>query len=212
VKWTGTQWLERIVASQDGAFVFLDAPPGTPELRARLASLPPVPAGYETEINPGALEWVNQLASRLERGFVLAIDYGWSREEYYRPERTVGTLSAYASHRREPNPLVRPGEVDLTAHVDFTSVAERGRERGLHLAGFTDQHHFMVGLSRLHFPDAAPANSAAQKELRALRTLMHPDFLGRSFKALCLSKGFASTPPLAGFHFASDPSGALGLA
>jgi SAM-dependent MidA family methyltransferase len=69
----------------------------------------------------------------------------------------------------------------------------------------------MVGLSRLHFADAPPATPGAQKELRALQTLMHPTLMGRSFKALCLSKGLADVPPLAGFQFAPDPRLALGL-
>ncbi len=211
VKWTGAEWVERFVEWMDGAFTFLDGALSSRDLDACLALLPAVPAGYCTEVNPGALDWLTALAPKIERGYVLAIDYGFPRAEYYRPERTEGTLSAYAGHRREPDPLARPGEIDLTAHVDFTSLAEHGEKYGLSVAGFTDQHHFMVGLSRLHFTDEAPTTPAAQKELRTLQTLMHPNLLGRSFHALCLSKGLAAAPPLAGFHFAPNPRAALGL-
>ena len=211
VKWTGEKWVERFVASQDGAFTFSEGALPSPDLNARLAVLPPVPAGYCTEINPGVPAWLDGLAPKLERGFVLAIDYGFPRAEYYRPERTAGTLSAYAAHRREKDPLARPGEIDLTAHVDFTSVAEHGAARGLSVEGFTDQHHFIIGLSRVHFADAPPATSAAQQELRALQTLMHPNLMGRSFHVLCLSKEHPGTTPLAGFQFATDPRAALGL-
>ena len=211
VKRAGNEWFERHVEWRDGAFAFVDQPLRTPELRPCLAALPELPNGYVTEINLGALNWIETVAAKLKRGWVLAIDYGFSRAEYYRPERTDGTLSAYAAHRRESDPLSRPGELDLTAHVDFTSVAAHGEACGLSIAGFTDQHHLMVGLSRLYFTDAPPTTPAAQKELRALQTLMHPHLMGRSFKALCLSKGLADAPPLAGFHFAADARRPLGL-
>ncbi len=203
VKWDGLEWCERLVAAREGAFEFVDGPLSDPRLRERLALLPPVPPGCQTEINLGALDWIGTLSTRMVRGCVVAIDYGFTRDEYYRPERTVGTLSAYAGHRREPDPLARPGEIDLTAHVEFTSLIEHATARGFALAGFTDQHHFMVGLGRLHFPDADTAPDAArQRELRAFQTLMHPAFMGRSFKALCLAKDLPLAEPLAGFRFA----------
>jgi SAM-dependent MidA family methyltransferase len=211
VRWTGARWVERHVAAAGNAFTFVDGALSRPDLAARLAALPPVPTGYQTEVNLDALAWLDALAPKLERGVILAIDYGFSRAEYYRPERTTGTLSAYAAHRREPDPLARPGEIDLTAHVDFTTLAEHARIRGLDLLGFTDQHHFIVGLSRRRFADSEPTTPAAQKELRALQTLMHPATMGRAFKAIGLSKGIGATPPLAGFHFATDPHTALGL-
>ena len=204
VAWRGDHWKERRVDFQDGHFVFTDAEVTDEELRAHLARLPPVPPNYETEVNLAAAGWLREIAARLRAGFILAIDYGYSRAEYYRPERTDGTLSAYAAHRREPNPLDRPGEIDLTAHVDFTSLAEAAEPAGLELAGFTDQHHFMVGLGRLHFPDTLSPNAARQQELRAFQTLMHPGLMGRSFHALCLARG-ANHAALAGFHFATSP-------
>ena len=139
----------------------------------------------ETEVNIEALDWIGSLACRLARGFVLAIDYGFSREEYYRAERTDGTLSAYAAHRREPDPLARPGEIDLTAHVDFTSLAERAESAGFCTWGYTDQHHFMVGLGKAYFTDGA----APPAELSAFKMLMHPNLMGSNFKVLCLEKG-----------------------
>lgn len=188
VRWDGIEWLERRVITEGEGFAWIDGPLSRPELRARLALLPPVPPGYQTEINLGALEWIDVLAGRLARGYVLAIDYGFPREEYYRPERTAGTLSAYAGHRREPDPLARPGDIDLTAHVEFTSVIERAAERGLRLAGFCDQHHFMVGLGALHFPDDPAPGAERQREIRAFQTLMHPALMGRSFRVLALAK------------------------
>ncbi|MGB8170568.1 MAG: SAM-dependent methyltransferase [Chthoniobacteraceae bacterium] len=211
VKRSGSEWVERFIEWRDGEFAFIDDAITSPELRPLLATLPPLPDGYQTEINLAALGWLDALGAKLERGFVLAIDYGFSRDEYYRPERTEGTLSAYAAHHRERDPLARPGEIDLTAHVEFTSLAEHAIQGGFDLAGFTDQHHLIVGLSRLHFTDGAPTTTAAQKELRALQTLMHPTLMGRSFKALCLGKGTGGVGSLAGFQFGGDARVALGV-
>ena len=159
-----TRWLERAVDCRDDRFVFVDAPLSDRRALSRPSrACPAVPPGYETEINLAAPAWIAEVATRLQRGFVLVIDYGYPRAEYYRPERTGGTLSAYAGHQREPDPLARPGEIDLTAHVDFTSLAEAALAAGLDLAGFTDQHHFMVGLGRLHFERRlrSPARNSA---------------------------------------------------
>jgi len=209
--WTGTEWLERHVTAEGDAFVFTDAPLSSPALCEHLARLPAVPAGYVTEVNLAALTWLAQLAPKLQRGLILAIDYGYARADYYREDRTEGTLSAYADHRRERNPLARPGEIDLTAHVDFTTLAEHALALGFALTGFTDQHHLMVGLSPLHFPDEPAITLARQKDLRALQTLMHPTMLGRAFQAICLSWAVPSGATLAGFRFANDPRLALDI-
>jgi SAM-dependent MidA family methyltransferase len=212
VRWTGSKWVERCVASEGGRFEWCDATIWDSALRERLASIPlPLADGYECEVNLAASEWIAAVAGKLRRGWILAIDYGYPRAELYRPERTAGTLSAYAGHQRETDPLARPGEVDLTAHVDFTSLAERAIREGLRLDGWTDQHHFMVGLSRMHFIDEAAITPARAQELRAFQTLMHPTFLGTSFRVICFSRGVPAEPPLSGFSFAADSQRALGL-
>ncbi len=203
VKWTGREWRERIVVERDGRFVFVDGPAPSGALGAACARIPgPLPEGYTTEVNLAAAEWIGELAAVMRRGFVLAVDYGFPRLEYYAPERTEGTLSAYANHRRERDPLVRPGEIDLTAHVEFDSLIEAASVSGLRLEGFTDQHHFMVGVGVAHFADGANAS-----ERRAFQTLMHPQFMGTSFKVAAFSKGIGPTVSLEGFRFARPPAG-----
>jgi SAM-dependent MidA family methyltransferase len=203
----GGFWTEQYVDFREERFVLAGGPVSSTALEARISALPALPEGYRTEVNLAALDWITALAARLERGFVLAIDYGFSREEYYRPERTDGTLSAYAGHRRESDPLARPGEIDLTAHVEFTSLVERAEENELRALGFTDQHHFMVGLGKLHFTKG----TTAPREIAAFKTLMHPNLMGRSFKVLCLEKGVGQEKALAGFEFGRPPRAALGL-
>ena len=198
VKWTGGEWRERVVLDQDGRFVFADGPAPSGDLREACARIPgPLPEGYTTEVNLAAAAWIRKVAAVMERGFVLAVDYGLPRHEYYAPTRTTGTLSAYANHRREPAPLARPGEIDLTAHVEFDSLIEAATATGLRLEGFTDQHHFMVGIGADHFADGANA-----PERRAFQTLMHPQFMGTSFKAVAFSKGIEGAMSLDGFRFA----------
>jgi SAM-dependent MidA family methyltransferase len=207
VTWTGSEWLERHVSVEGERFVFVDAPLTSAELQEHLKTIPPVPDGYVTEVNLEALAWIDALATRLARGWVLAIDYGFSREEFYAPERRAGALRAYSAHRLETDVLARPGELDLTTHVEFTSLVERAAQAGLGLAGWTDQHHFMVGLGQLHFRDDAVPEMA---ELRAYKTLMHPTMMGTSFQALCFAKKVQAIAPLAGFKFARPVSSATG--
>jgi SAM-dependent MidA family methyltransferase len=200
VQWTGNEWMERCVASDGEEFRFTDLPITSQPLAAACAGIPqPLPPGYVTEVNLAASAWIANVAARLERGFILAIDYGLPREEFYKPERHEGTLSAYAQHRREKNPLRAPGEIDLTAHVDFSSLMEAGTAAGLRVAGFTDQHHLMVGLGAAYFSDGTPANPS---ELRAFQTLMHPTLMGMAFKAVAFQKGVTEDVALMAFRYA----------
>ena len=96
---------------------------------------------------------------------------------------------------------------DITAHVEWTNLAERAERRGLHLGGFTDQHHFLTGLLS-SYPDLA---SAGAEKSRALQTLLHPEFLGTKFQFLALTKEFPAAEPLGGFKFARDSRQVLGL-
>jgi len=198
VKWVGKVWCERCVAVKDGLFYFVDAPLSSTALATACEQIPqPLPPGYTTEVNLAAREWIASVATKLTRGWVLAVDYGHERAEYYAPERTEGTLSAYANHRREPDPLARPGEIDLTSHVDFTSLKESAEASGLKRAGFADQYHFMVGLGMGHFADGA--NPC---DVRAFQTLMHPQMMGMAFKVACFAKDVELSPPLIGFRYA----------
>src|SRR2546421_2520583 len=138
----------------------------------------------------------------MARGFVLTVDYGYPRLEFYATERTAGTLQSFAKHRRASSPLDEVGRVDITAHVDWTSVAERAEQSGLELLGFTDQYHFMTGLLAKHSPQ--------ENERRALQTLLHPEFLGTRFQYLCVGRDVGPAE-LSGFRFAREPRQALSL-
>jgi SAM-dependent MidA family methyltransferase len=196
-------WRERMVGLSGDGFAFVDQPILDERLRRRIETLPPIPVSpWKTEVNLGALKWAADVPRKLTRGFVLAVDYGYPREQFYAAERSSGTLQSYAGHRTQSSPLQAIGEADITAHVDWTSVAERAEECGLTLHGFTDQHHFITGLLTVVEP--------AADERRALQTLMHPEFLGTRFQYLALSKD-APAASLSGFRFAHDARKALVL-
>jgi SAM-dependent MidA family methyltransferase len=202
------EWAEKVVDWRDGKFVFANQPIANSDLVEQLKRLPRLPAGYETEINLDALEWIDRISTKLIRGAALTIDYGYTREELFAKHPPTGSLQCRASHRVIASPFEEIGNCDITAHVDWTSVVERAAERDFRLAGFTDQHHFLTGIISA-WPELA--KGADPKGRRALQTLLHPEMLGRSFQVLALTKSVDSTLSLSGFKFARDSRRDLGL-
>jgi SAM-dependent MidA family methyltransferase len=193
---SGEGWNERLVAEAGHGLGFVTRPIADEKLRQHLEKVPrPGDGLYETEVNLSALDWIEDVARKLTRGFVIAVDYGYPRDEFYVAERTAGTLQCRADHRAVSSPLEGIGQTDITAHVDWTSVAERGEESGLKLIGFTDQHHFITGLLTRRAP--------GESERRALQTLLHPELLGARFQYLALGKN-VSRAEMSGFRFARD--------
>jgi len=197
-------WEELYVAEVGGELVFLPQPINDEKLRRQTGTIPSDrPADYETEVNLAALEWIEALSRKLICGYVVAVDYGHARDKFYSSERTSGTLRSYARHRINPSPLGEVGHADISAHVEWTSLAERAEACGLTVAGFADQHHFITGL-------ISGADFSAENETRALQTLLHPELLGTVFQFLWLAKN-APRDQLSGFRFARDPRALLGL-
>ena len=201
VREPGEEWQEKFVALAGDGFAFVTKPIVEERLRNHLRKIPVTENGrYETEVNLAALDWIESIAQKVRCGFVLAVDYGYPRPEFYAAERTSGTLQAFARHRTVLSPLEDVGRIDITTHVEWTSVAERAEECGLNLIGFTDQHHFLTGLLTRFAP--------REDERRALQTLMHPEFLGTRFQYLALGKDVPAAE-LTGFRFARYPRSAL---
>lgn len=198
-------WAEKRVTVSNDDFAFVAQPVADPALRARLAQLPQLPAGYETEISLAAPRLIRDLSRKLMRGCIVAVDYGWSRARYYSEDRRKGTLQIRAQHTLLESPFTRIGRADITAHVEWTSLIEDGEACGLVFSGLTDQHHFLTGLLAA-FPEFA--EKASPKRLRELQTLLHPEMLGRTFQVLALSREMSGAP-LAGFKFARGPRSAL---
>ncbi len=205
VRSKGREWEELRVAAREDRLVF---EVGEPEKRlaAQVRALPPRAKGTIAELRPAALAWIHKIASRLRNGFVLVIDYGFSREKLLSPYRTEGTFSCYRAHRRDARPLDEPGEKDITAHVDFTALAGSAVDAGFRIEGYADQHHYLVGASQDLLKELdRPPDSDSQKTLRSLQTLLHPESMGTQYHYLALSKGVDSSPKLSSFRFARDP-------
>ena len=201
------EWRERYVALCGEDLKFQDGELSDERLARVISNFPELPAPYETEICVAAADLLALLAQKLTRGYLLAVDYGHSRAEYYSPTRTTGTLQCCANHRVLPSPLRQIGFADITAHVDWTALADTALAHGLCVIGFTDQHRFLTGVIG-KFPDAIHGDD---RDRRALQTLLHPTLLGSVFQFLCLARGVAPETRLSGFQFARDPRPTLGL-
>ncbi|MEP6678848.1 MAG: SAM-dependent methyltransferase, partial [Betaproteobacteria bacterium] len=122
----GDEWREQGVAMRDdGTLALAWRPLDDTRLRA-LAGARFAAGDYASELNPAAEALVEDLARRLGAGAMLIVDYGFPHAEYYHPQRDGGTLMAHYRHRAHGDPLRWPGLTDLTAHVDFTAIAEAG--------------------------------------------------------------------------------------
>ena len=206
---------------QQNGFRFVYGPPSNSLLRAQLEKMPLPPASdgefsYTTEVNLAALRWIEDWSKVLGQGYVLAADYGYPRDVFYLPERTQGTLMAYQEHRANMNPLEAVGECDLTAHVEFTTLAERAEASGLKLSGYCDQHHFLVGLGESELLELERSLGELTPEvlhyIRSFKTLMHPSSMGMAFKFIGFEKNIpAGALPLTGFNRCGNGRTALGL-
>jgi len=213
----GADGLKEMYVAYDDGLVLVEGPASTPELQRYLdrlgVSLEP---GWRVEISLRAVEWIRDVAQRLRRGFVIVIDYGHEARELYSVTHSAGTLTAFARHTmagpadtaggRRPAWLLDPGEQDLTAHVDFTSLRASAEAEGLTTLGFLDQTYFLLGLvaaqdssRNLQNPENL-GNPANLKQSLALKTLLMPGGLGSTHKVLILGKG-VGTPSLAGCSF-----------
>ncbi|HZS67793.1 MAG TPA: SAM-dependent methyltransferase [Burkholderiales bacterium] len=194
VHWTEAGIMERGVSAQ---FSWSDRP----AIGAVLASAQriTVRAPYVSEIGLAARAWMRTLAQSLEQGAIFVIDYGFPAREYYHPQRASGTLMCHYQHRAHADPFARPGEEDITAHVDFSALALAAAEAGAQVLGYTTQAQFLVNCgitdvlgqanveNALHY---APLAAEAQR-------LLSPAEMGELFKVLAV--GTADCPPLCGF-------------
>lgn len=203
-------WLEKFVTLNAKMFAFVDQPIADQKLREHLHKSPAQLVGYQTEINLAALDWVDNLSRKLDRGYVLTIDYGYPRDEFFAPHRSAGSLQVRAQHRLLGSPFEQIGNADITSHVEWTSIAECAEVCGFEVEGFTDQHHFITGIISELAHDI-PRENADAKTKRALQTLLHPEMLGRNFQILALGKNVDAVAPLAGLKFAREPRSVLGL-
>ncbi|HEY1772889.1 MAG TPA: SAM-dependent methyltransferase [Gammaproteobacteria bacterium] len=178
---------EYCVRAEGEGFTWSTRPAGeqlAPTLTAFETTLPePLNPGYVSELNLGAMPLVTSLATMLKQGALLLMDYGYPRAAYYHHERSMGTLMCHYRQRAHHDPFLYPGLQDITAHVDFTAVAEAGTSSGLDLAGYTTQAHFLMALG------VAGLAGADMRAAQQVKLLTLPEEMGERFKAIGFSKG-----------------------
>ena len=149
-----------------------------------------LPAGYVTEANLMLVPWLQGIATAMSQGVVLLADYGYPRHEYYHVQRTQGTLMCHYRHRAHDDPFLWPGLQDITAHVDFTTVAEAAVAAGFAVSGYTTQAHFLLdcGLEQLLQAQGKPESTDYLKAAQQAKTLIMPGEMGERFKFIVLTK------------------------
>lgn len=181
----GGVWHERgVVVAEDGSFAWADRP---------TALRPPVdiegPQDYLTEIHAQGEGFIRMLADRLERGAAFLLDYGFGEDEYYHPQRHMGTVMCHQGHLADGDPLVDVGRKDITAHVNFTAMALAAQEAGMQVLGYTTQAHFLINCGLL-----SKMELLAQVERATAAKLIMEHEMGELFKVLALGAGDAWEP------------------
>ena len=202
-RWRGG-WQELSVAGDAGGMHDRWTAIRSPGLAGALAALWPddasVAEGYSSELNLRLAPWLRAVAERMQRGYLLLIDYGYSRDEYYHPQRSQGTLICHFRHRAHADPYLLPGLQDITANVDFSALATAASDAGFSLAGFTTQAHFLIdsGLQEL-LAASDPADVKRHFErMQGVKKLTLPSEMGERFKVMALARD--APPVLSGFR------------
>src|SRR5438094_4325661 len=197
--------MEKLVDLKDDKFVFVERP-----ISQQATFQPPA---QRDAFNQAALDWIDDVAAKLQRGYVVAIDYGRLEDEFQ------GDVQVRAQHRNLDSPFEQIGHADITMPVEWSTIIERAQANRMRVDGFTDQHHFLTGIISTwpDLPQARSGNSTAlssrvqlaaadRKTKRELQTLLHPEMLGRACQVLALAQNVPAGPPrLAGFKFEREP-------
>lgn len=183
------------VTENGGEFVEILREPSTPLLEDYLQRIGVRLLNFQrAEINLVAPEWLKTVTNALDRGFVLTVDYGYTAVDLFSPMRRTGTLLCYYRHQVEESPYVRPGLQDITTHIDFTTLSERGKEYGLETVFLGEQYRFLMATGLMEVLMLMEARSRTEEEKLknrlALKKLIMPDGgMGDTFKVLVQGKG-----------------------
>ncbi len=153
-----------------------------------------IPEGYLTEVCPGSVGLINSLANVLNYGALLMIDYGFGATEYYHPQRNQGTLMCHYQHYAHSDPFQYIGLQDITAHVNFSAIAEVATLQGLALEGYTNQAQFLMNCGILDLLSQQTADETKYAAFAAgVQKLLSPAEMGELFKVIAFSKGIEET-------------------
>jgi SAM-dependent MidA family methyltransferase len=198
------------IDSRDGHFIEIWAEPSPEELEfLDRYSVHPGP-DERIEVTLAALQAMDRIGARVPRGFVVAIDYGYAREEQL-AGRHRGTLKAIRQHSVGANPYEAPGEQDITADVNFTALAAAAEKHGMQTQKLITQSQFLMGIGEANqFADAFEECRLPQERAKVALQLKHlvtPAGMGESFQVLIASKGVEKEriESLSGLSFGRGP-------
>ena len=179
------------VSVQDEKLQYQISPTNNPRLLAHYHSQT-WPREYTSEINLHLKPWIMSLSDILKSGVILIIDYGFPRHEYYHPQRSMGTLMCHYRHYAHPDPFLYPGLQDISAHVDFTAIAEAASDVALDVLGYTSQAAFLFDTGLMTLAEQSHATTEQEKLIRnhAIQTLTSPSEMGELFKVMALGRNF----------------------
>ncbi len=164
--------------------------------------------GERIEVPLAAQDWITQIAQSIARGFLLIIDYGYTRAEQL-AGRHRGTVMSYRRHSASANPYQAPGEQDITAHVNFTALAAAAEQAGMQTQKPLTQSQFLMGIGEANqFADAFEDCRLPQERAKVALQLKHlitPAGMGENFQVLLASRGLAAdkVSSLSGLKFGS---------
>lgn len=192
---------EQYVAWCDGVLCYLDKPINDVRLLDRIATLREQTnmsqaSFYLSEVNFMAEDWVRNAGKKIRQGTILLIDYGYPRSAYYHAQRSSGTLMCHYQHHAHPDPLILPGLQDITAHVDFTAMADAALEANMRIDGFTTQAHFLLNMGVLDM--AAHTDLSERERLMVnseIKKMTLETEMGEQFKVMACSKGDSFSVP-----------------
>ena len=192
---TGDAINELCVTCNDGVLCY-DKKPAERELVAFARDIQngwqePRPESYTTEVNPGLNEWIASLSDVFDECVMLFIDYGYTKQEYYHPQRTEGSLLCHYRHRAHSDPFFYPGLQDITASVNFSAVAEAAVTCGLEVRGYCTQAHFLLSTGLTKMLENTPVESEDYLKLsQQVKLLTLPEEMGERFKVIALTKKY----------------------
>ena len=183
------QSVQQLHIAWDGKGFVWHEKPADKALHERITPLRLAP-GYTSEVNFHAEAWIKSMADCLKAGVMLLFDYGFPRAEFYHPQRCVGTLMCHYRHRNHPDPLLLIGLQDITAHIDFTAIAEAAVTNDLSLLGYTSQAAFLLSTGITEFATASDHTDRKQhmEIVQQVNKLTSPAEMGELYKVIALGR------------------------
>jgi len=198
--------MEVFVTEKEGELAELNKK-AAPEVLTYLSEFAPdLPKGYRTEVNLRIREWLAGISSQLVRGFILTVDYGYSAKDYYSEDRSTGTLLCYYRHQINETPYQHIGEQDMTAHLNFSSLAKWGQDNSFKTIGFSSQGTYLVSLGIDRAITELYGDAPDPFELAKIKGLIFPQGMGESHQVMVQYKG-KGAPVLRGFALRNRKAG-----